>query len=286
MATAKISHENRTKAQIVKILLTVIIWIGGIIMIIPFVWMLSTSFKGMNDVFNFPIEWIPNPFVTTGYQLLFNGNVPFYQFYLISILVTILTLVGTFFSCTMAGYAYTKINFVGRDQLFLLKLSTTMIPSMVTMLPTFMIYRGLHLVDTLAALWLPGFFGGAFGVFIMRQFFQSLPNELIEAAKIDGASHPGIYFRIALPCSKSAIATLLFMYFVWTWNDYERPLLYMRTQSKFTLPFAVKFFSDAQSSNFPAIMAANVCMLLPIVILFFFCQKYFIQSIVTSGIKG
>ena len=95
----------------------------------------------------------------------------------------------------MAGYAYTKINFVGRDQLFLLKLSTTMIPSMVTMLPTFMIYRGLHLVDTLAALWLPGFFGGAFGVFIMRQFFQSLPNELIEAAKIDGASHPGIYFE-------------------------------------------------------------------------------------------
>lgn len=283
---AKIQHTNRNIAIVKKILLSLILWCGGIVMVVPFVWMVSASFKGMNDVFAFPIEWIPNPITTKGYELLFGGTVPFTTFYKNSIFVTVLTLVGTFFSCTMAGYAYTKINFFGRDKIFLMKLTTTMIPSMVTMLPTFIIYRSLGLVNTLTALWLPGIFGGAFGVFIMRQFFLSVPNELIEAGKIDGAGHPRIYWQIALPCSKSAIATLLFMYFIWTWNDYERPLLYLRDKALYTLPFAVKFFSDDQFQNVPAIMAANVCMLLPIVILFFFCQKYFIQSIVTSGVKG
>ncbi len=255
-------------------------------MVFPFLWMISASFKGVNDVFEFPIRWIPNPFTTKGYELLFNGKVPFSVFYKNSIIVAVIGLIGTFFSCTMAGYAYAKINFVGRDKIFLLKLSTTMIPAMVTILPTYMIYSKLGLINTLSALWLPWIFGGAMGVFIMRQYFVTLPNELIEAARIDGASHPKIYWSIALPCSTSALSTLMFLYFIYIWNDYERPLLYLRTPSTYTLPFAVKYFADDQFQNFPAIMAANVCMLIPIIVLFFVCQKYFVQSIVTSGIKG
>jgi multiple sugar transport system permease protein len=277
---------NKIVREVGKILLSVVIIAAGIMMVFPFLWMISASFKGINDVFEFPIRWIPNPISTKGYELLFSGKVPFGVFYKNSIIIAVLGLTGTFLSCTMAGYSYAKINFVGRDKIFLIKLTTTMIPSMVTILPTFMIYSKLGLINTRAALWVPWFFGGAMGVFIMRQFFVTLPNELIEAARIDGASHPRIYWNIALPSSRSAIATLLFLYFISIWNDYERPLLYLRSRELFTLPFAVKYFADDQFQNYPAIMAANVCMLIPIIVLFFVCQKSFVRSIITTGIKG
>ncbi|HHT65850.1 MAG: carbohydrate ABC transporter permease [Caldicoprobacterales bacterium] len=284
--TNKRTGRKKVGREIGKILLSVIICAAGVAMIFPFLWMVSASFKGINDVFEFPIRWIPNPVSTKGYELLFSGKVPFSVFYKNSVIVAVLGLIGTFFSCTLAGYSYAKINFYGRDKIFLVKLSSTMIPSMVTILPTFMIYSALGLVNTRAALWIPWFLGGAMGVFIMRQFFVSLPNELIEAARIDGASHPGIYWNIALPSSRAAISTLLFLYFISIWNDYERPLLYLRSRELFTLPFAVKYFADDQFQNYPAIMAANVCMLIPIMVLFFVFQKSFVQSIVTTGIKG
>ena len=269
-----------------KTLLSILIWAGGIIMVFPFLWMVSASFKGINEVFNFPIEWIPKNPTLKGYELLLKGDVPFITYFLNSVKIALISLIGTFFACTMAGYAYAKIDFKGRDKLFLLKLMTTMIPSLVTILPTYLLYSKMHLVNTHAALWLPAFFGGAFGVFIMRQAFMSLPRDLMEAAKIDGAGHPRIYWSIVFPNVKASVATLIFMYFIWTWNDYEKPLLFLRSKELFTLPFAVKFFADEQMQNYPAIMAANVCMLLPIIIFFFACQKYFVQSLVTSGVKG
>jgi multiple sugar transport system permease protein len=277
-----IKAEDRT----LKIFLSLLLWTGSLLCIFPFLWMISTSFKGVNDVYTFPIEWIPKNPTTAGYMHLFAGEFSFLTFYRNSIFVAAMAMVGTFFSCTLAGYAYSKINFFGRDKLFLLKLSTTMIPGMVTMLPTFIIYRTLGLVNTLTALWLPLFFGGAFGVMLMRQNMISVPNELMESAKIDGASHPRIYWSIMLPCVKPSIATLLFMYFLWTWNDYERPLLYIQSRELFTLPFAVKYFSNEQTSNVPAIMAANVISMAVIIVMFFVCQKYFVQSVVNSGIKG
>ena len=239
----------------------------------------NTSFTPLN-------EWIPSNPTLKGYELLFNVTVSFFTFFLNSVKVTSISLVGTFFSCKLAGYAYAKISFKGRDQLFLVKLMTTMIPSMVTLLPTYILYSKLGLVNKHAALWMPAFFGGTFGVFVMRQAFVSFPNELIEAAKIDGASHPRIWWSIALPNVKPAIATLLFLYFIWSWNDYEKPLLYLRSEKLFTMPFAVKYFADDQSQNYPAIMAANVCMLTPIIILFFTCQKFFVSSLVTTGLKA
>jgi multiple sugar transport system permease protein len=269
-----------------KVFLTALLWFLGIVTILPFLWMLSASFKGVNEVYSFPIEWIPKNPTLDGYKNLFAGDFSFITFYRNSIFVAAMALVGTFFSCTMAGYAYSKINFVGRDKIFLVKLSTTMIPGMVTMLPTFIIYRYLGLVNTLAALWLPMFFGGTFGVMLMRQSMISVPNELLESARIDGAGHPRIYWSIVLPSVKPAIATLLFMYFLWTWNDYERPLLYIQSRHLFTLPFAVKYFSNEHTSNVPAIMAANVVSMAVIILMFCFCQKYFIRSVISSGIKG
>ena len=276
----------KKKTLAAKLLGSAVIWGGGLLCILPFLWMISASLKGENDVYAFPIEWIPKNPVFTGYRKLFAGDFSFLTFYKNSTFVAAMALIGTFFSCTLAGYAYSKIKFFGRDKIFLLKLSTTMIPGMVTMLPSFIIFQTLGLVNTLTALWLPTFFGGAFGVMLMRQNLMSLPNELIESARIDGAGHPKIYWHIALPSVKPAIATLLFMYFLWTWNDYERPLLYLKSQRLFTLPFAVKYFANEQTSNVPAIMAANVVSIAVVVIMFIACQKYFVQSVVSTGIKG
>lgn len=282
----KVRKRSRQRTILNKTIISVILWILGIIMVVPFFWMLSASFKGLNDVFRFPIEWIPSNPTLKGYALLFDGTVTFVKFFFNSLKVTSISLIGTFFACTLAGYAYAKIDFPGRNKLFLVKLMTTMIPPLVTLLPTYIIYSKLGFINKHMALWLPAFFGGAFGVFIMRQAFVALPKDLMEAAKIDGASQPRIYWNIALPNVKPAIATLLFMYFLWTWNDYEKPLLYLRSEELFTMPFAVKYFANEQGQNYPAIMAANVCMLTPIMILFFSCQKFFVESLITSGIKG
>lgn len=272
--------ENyRLKQQISKILLTFLIWFIGIAMVIPFVWMLSTSFKGMNDVFTFPIEWIPSNPTLKGYIALFSQSIPFVTYFWNSVKVSVIALIGTFFACTMAGFAYAKVRFVGRDKLFTMKLLTTM-------LPTYIIYSKMGLLNSHASLWIGYFFGGTFGVFLMRQAFLTIPDSLIESAKLDGAGNFRIYWSIALPNVKSSASTLLFMYFLWSWNDYEKPLLYLWDQKLFTLPLAVKAFSDAESMNYPAIMAANVIMLLPIMIAFISCQKFFVESLVGSGVKG
>ncbi len=269
-----------------RIIATLLVWLLGIMMVIPFVWMVSTSFKGINSVFSFPIEWIPKNPTLKGYQALFSGTIPFFTYFFNSVKVSAIALVGTFFSCTMAGYAYAKIKFYGRDKLFMMKLITTMLPGMVTMLPTYMIYSKLGLLNTHASLWLGYFFGGTFGVFLMRQAFLSIPDSLIESARLDGASNFRIYWSIALPNTKGSVSTLLFMYFLWSWNDYEKPLLYLWDKKLFTLPLAVKVFSDDQMQNYPAIMAANVIMLLPIMIAFISCQKFFVKSLVGSAVKG
>ena len=269
-----------------RIIATLLVWLLGIMMVIPFIWMVSTSFKGINSVFSFPIEWIPKNPTLKGYQALFSGTIPFFTYFFNSVKVSAIALVGTFFSCTMAGYAYAKIKFYGRDKLFMMKLITTMLPGMVTMLPTYMIYSKLGLLNTHASLWLGYFFGGTFGVFLMRQAFLSIPDSLIESARLDGASNFRIYWSIALPNTKGSVSTLLFMYFLWSWNDYEKPLLYLWDKKLFTLPLAVKVFSDDQMQNYPAIMAANVIMLLPIMIAFISCQKFFVKSLVGSAVKG
>ena len=274
------------KRLTVKILLTGLIWGIGLLMIVPFLWMVSTSFKGMNDVFTFPIEWIPSNPTLKGYQTLFSGKISFFTYFFNSVKVSAIALAGTLFSCTMAGYAYAKINFFGRNKIFMVKLMTTMLPGMVTMLPTYMIYSRLGLINTHAALWIGAFCGGTFGVFLMRQAFVTIPDALIDAAHIDGAGHFRTFWSIALPNVKTSVATLLFMYFLWTWNDYEKPLLYIWTQELYTLPLAVKEFSDDQMQNYPAIMAANIFMLLPIMIFFISCQKFFVESLISTGIKG
>jgi len=269
-----------------RFVVTAVFWGIGIIMVFPFLWMLSSSFKDTFTMFNYPIEWIPKVWNFNNYEKVWLKNVNFALYYWNSIKVTFFGLLGTLISCTAAGYAYSKIKFKGRNALFFMKLMTTMIPAQATILPTYVIYSTLRLTNTHTALWLTYALGGAFGVFLMRQNFMSMPTELIDAAKIDGANHPGILVRIAAPLSKPSIATLMFIYFIWIWNDYEKPLYFIRTRDMYTLQLATKLFQDDQFQDYAAIMAASVSVVAPIIILFFLAQKYFIQSVTSAGIKG
>lgn len=274
-----------TADKVRKIVLSVLLWFLGILMVVPFVWMLSTAFKTQKEVFTFPIQWIPKEPTFKAFKLLFKKT-PYVTYFLNSIKVTALSVCGTYLSCSMAGYAYAKIPFKGRNQLFMVKLTSTMLPGLVTMVPTYIVFSRLGLINHHAALWLPYFLGGTFGVFLMRQAFMQLPDALMESARIDGAGNFRTYWSIAMPNVKATTITLCFMYFLWSFNDYEGPLLYIHEKNLFTLPYAVKLFSDKETANYPVIMAANLLMIAPMMLFFFTCQKFFVNALVGSGIKG
>ncbi len=287
MKTSYQPTENyRTTRFIKKILLTLFMVLVSFTMLLPFLWMISSSFKDSVSMFKFPIEWIPKELNFAGYQKVWQGDVNFGLFFLNSVKITFLAVVGTVISCTMGGYAYAKIKFIGRDSLFLIKLSTMMIPSQITMLPTFMIFSWLGWINHHTALWVPFFLGQPFGTFLMRQYFLKVPEELLDSARIDGANHFRIFLSIAMPLVKAGLSVLIFLYFVWAWNYYEGPLLYIRSTNLYTLPLALKFFSDEFSTNYTAIMAASVSMTVPVLALFIGLQRFFIEDITSTGLKG
>jgi multiple sugar transport system permease protein len=199
--------------------------------------------------------------------------------------VTTAVVVGNLFFCSLAGYAFARIKFFGREVVFVLVLATIMIPFQVVMIPTFLIVRKLGMIDTLGALILPNL-AQAFGIFLLRQFFRTLPIELEEAARIDGASRLGVLFKIVLPLSGPALATLAVITFMWTWNDFLWPLITIYSPNNMTLQLGLTTFQGAHQSSTNLLMAANVMSMIPVLLLFFFAQRYFIRGIATSGLKG
>jgi ABC-type sugar transport system, permease component len=278
------------KPDISKVARTVFVGIIALGMLYPFLWMLSASFTQEDKIFNFPFRLIPDVINLKGYkQVLFRTtlNYPITLYFLNSLKVTVIAVGGTLISCSLAAYAYTKIKFPGRDKIFLLKLATMMIPQQVLMIPNFMIYTKLGLIDTHAALWLLPLLGGAFGTFFLRQYFLSIPMELNEAAEIDGAGHLRIYWNIIMPLSMPVLATLTILQFMAQWNNYESPLIYLRSIKLYTLPLALKIISeDTDVIRYAGVMAGSVFASIPILIIFIVCQKYIINSIMVSGIKG
>lgn len=258
---------------------------GAILMIVPFLWMLSSSLKTEGDVFIFPPEWIPNPVQWDNYPRTFE-IVPFGQFGINSLNVAVLSTIGQLFSCSTAAYCFARLRFPGRDLLFLVLLATLMVPGQVTMIPIFLIMRALGWVNTLYPLIVPAFLGGAFGTFLLRQFFLTMPSELEDAARMDGAGDFGIYWRIFLPLSKPALATLGVFVFLSRWNDLLGPVIYLSDQNKMTIPVGLTFFQGEYSTAWNLLMAGSLISLLPILVLFAVAQRYFVQGIVMTGIKG
>lgn len=236
-------------------------------------------------MFSVPIQWIPKTFHFENCVRIWQ-KIPFGLFTFNSFKLTIIVTFIQVLTCSFAAYGFSKCKFRGRDTLFLCYIATIAIPWQIYMLPQYSLMQKLHLVDThLGYILMQSF--AAFGVFLLRQFYQSVPNELIETARIDGLSEYGCYFRIVLPLAKPAIATLTIFTFVNTWNDFMGPMIYFNSEANKTIPLGIRMFIGRQySSEYQLIMAASVVALLPILILYVFCQRFFVQGIATSGLKG
>lgn len=273
----------KTRNLILKYLIIAII---SILLVLPYLWMITTSLKQESKIFLFPPQWFPNPIRWLNYLELFTKYR--YGLYLWnSFKVSALTTAGTVLVATLAAYAFAKIKFPGRDFFFLLILSAMMLPVEVITIPLFLGLSKLHLTDTHFSLIVPAIFGagGAFGLFLIRQFFLSIPDELIEAAKIDGCSHFRIFLKIMIPLAASPIATMVIYTFLNTWNDYFVPLIFLNTSDLYTSTLALALFTNEVGTTWNLVMAAAVLSTLPLLIVFFLMQRKFIESFTLSGIK-
>ncbi len=257
----------------------------AVIMLAPLLWMLVTSFETFAETQHFPPILIPHSFHWQNYPDALRAA-PFGRWFLNTAIVTTVVVVGNLFLCSLAGYAFARIRFLGRQVAFMLILATLMIPFQVIMIPTFLIVRRLGLLDTLGALMVPNL-ANAFGIFMLRQFFRTLPVELEEAARIDGASRLGVLFKIVLPLSGPALATLAVILFMWTWNDFLWPLIaIINNQRAVTLQLGLTQFQGAHTTQWNLLMAGNVMSMIPMLVLFFAAQRYFVRGIATTGLKG
>nr|WP_270172466.1 carbohydrate ABC transporter permease [Paenibacillus sp. SYP-B4298] len=255
-------------------------------MLVPFLWMLSTSFKEPQSIFTYPPQFIPETFRLQNYVEVFE-RIPFHRFYFNSVYIALIVVLGTVFFASLAGYAFAKIPFTGRNAVFLVLLSAMMIPHEVTAIPMFLFMRELGWIDThLPLILLPIFgAGGVFGIFVMRQFFISVPTELEEAAMIDGCSRFRIYAQIMLPIAKPGLATLTIFTFVTVWNEFFDPLIFINTRELMTLPLGLSLFTDEVGTAWHHLMAATVMATVPLLIVFFLAQKRFIEGVAMTGLK-
>ncbi len=275
---------KNTKTRAMRAVLYVVLAVLALVMLVPFVWMLSASLKLDKDVFIFPIEWIPKNPRWQNYGDIWS-KIPLSTFVLntgkLTIIVTFLQLLTSSF----AAYAFAKLDFKGKDLLFLAYIATIAVPWQVYMVPQFMMMRSMGLADThLAIICLQAF--SAFGVFMMKQFYEGIPTELCEAARIDGMTEYQIWYRIMLPLSKPSLSTLTIFTFVNTWNDFLGPLIYLNTESKKTLQLGLRMFISQFGSEYGLIMAASVLSLIPVLVVFLSLQKYFVEGVAASGVKG
>jgi multiple sugar transport system permease protein len=277
--------NQRTQKTLLDIITYTLLAIGAIIMVGPFLWMISTSFKLPANQFTKTL--IPNPATINNFQELFKVNLDFPLLFLNSTVISTLVTIGQLLTCSMAAFCFAVVKFRGRNLLFSALLATLLIPFHVTLIPNFIIFSWLHLVGTSVPLWLPAFWGGAFGTFLIRQYFLTIPRELVDAARVDGASLLQIFWKVYIPIAKPALAALAIFTFQGAWNDLLHPLIYMPAAPNTTLTVGLAFFQQQMTygGKFTVLMAGAFLSILPLLIVFFFAQKLFIEGVALSGIK-
>jgi len=267
-----------------KIAWTLAMALLGIVFLLPFLWMLSTSFKMERDVFTFPIQWIPQNWnMIENYKEVWTGD--FVQYYVNSIYITIATTFINVFVCALAAYGFSKLRFPGRDAMFVVVLALYMVPPQASLVPQFLMFNWLNLIDTHAGLILINSFS-IIGAFMLKQFFMGVNNEYLESARIDGAGHIRTFFQIAFPLIRPGVATYAILRFIWTWNDYQYPLIFIKTKSLFTIQLGIRLFGDQYGDVYSLMMAGAVSAILPLLIIFAIGQKQVIAGISAGGVKG
>ncbi|HHV81350.1 MAG: carbohydrate ABC transporter permease [Dictyoglomi bacterium] len=275
----------KAKGLLKSVLLYLTVNILAFVMLLPLFWMISTSLKPNEQVYLIPPKWIPNPIMWSNYPRAFSFA-PFGLFIKNSVIITVICVVGVVFSSSLAGYSFAKLRWPGRDIIFFILLGTMMLPGQVTMIPIFILFKKLGWINTFYPLTVPSFFGGgAFNIFLMRQFFLTIPYELDEAARIDGASFFKIYTNIELPLSIPVVTAISIFTFIGSWNEFMGPLIYLNDSSKYTIQLGLRMFQADFSADWSALMAMSIVAALPCIVLFFIAQRYFIQGIVLTGLK-
>jgi multiple sugar transport system permease protein len=256
----------------------------GLLFFVPWLWLLTTSFKVQEHIFDWPPQWIPKPWTFSNYRSAVT-TIPFFRYTANTLIICGLVVVGRLISCSLVAYAFARVHWWGRDALFLVVLSTMMLPFQVTMVPLYVVFTRLHWINTFLPLTVPAFFGDAFFIFLLRQFFLTIPFDLSDAARLDGAGEFRIYRQIILPLAKPALATLAIFSFLWTYIDFLGPLIYLTDERTWTLSIGLTQFLGTYRQDWGGLMAASALFTIPVILLFFFTQRYFIQGIVTTGLK-
>ncbi|MHB0877752.1 MAG: carbohydrate ABC transporter permease, partial [Anaerolineae bacterium] len=279
--------RKSVRERVFSYLALTIIMVGAVAVLVPFVWMVSTSFKTDQQVYLVPPRWIPDPWTLDNFVKGLTV-LPFLTFFKNTLIVTLGATVGRVLSSSFVAFGFARLRGIGRDFWFLILLATMMLPGQVTMIPVYLIFQKLGWLNTFRPLVVPAFFGGAFSIFLVRQFYMTHSLELDDAARIDGCGYFGIYWRLMLPLSRPVVAALAIFAFMDHWNDFFGPLIYLTDQRKFTVPLALSFFQSTPtySGHLNWLMAGSLVALLPCLLIFFFAQRVFIQGIVFTGVKG
>ncbi len=276
-------RDIRTAA--LKLFATAVVGFVAFLVIYPFLWMISASFKRPADVLEFPVQWIPDYWYPQNYLRIMTISPGVPTLYMNSIIVTVTNVTGALLFSALAAYAFAKLKFFGRDVIFLTIIATLMVPPQSTYVARFIVFTELGLVNTRWALILPGLFA-AFGTFLLRQYFMQIPNEIVESGLVDGAGPLQIWARLVMPIARPAIATFVIVVFTHHWNDYETPLIFLRDPQLFTLPLGLVNFADETGIFYHYQMALSAASVLPVFIVFVFAQKQFIQGLASGAVKG
>ncbi len=280
------SKKIRGKKSVARFFLYVVLLLLSAFYLLPFVWMVRSSLMPMYQIFTVPPILLPDPVEWGNYSQAMSA-VPFGQYYLNTSFITLMTVLGTVVSSTLSAYAFSRVQWPGRDKIFGLLMTGMMLPFAVTLIPLFIGWKTVHAIDTYWPLILPAWLGGGMSnVFLLRQFFRGIPREYDEAAFVDGAGHIVIFTRIILPLTKPAIITVAIFSFLASWNDFLGPLVYLNSESRYTVALGLQQFMGTYSAQWHLMMAASTVAIIPVVVLFFFGQRYLIEGISLTGVKG
>jgi ABC-type glycerol-3-phosphate transport system permease component len=277
--------SQRRSARLKAAVTYAILGLGAVVMLIPFAWLLSTSFKPQQQVFTFPIQWIPHPFVWSNYADVFRTS-PFARYLVNTAVITAVGVLGSLIGSSIAAYAFARIRFRGRNAMFAVMLATLMVPPWTVIIPTYIFFGKIGWLNTYLPILVPAFFATPFNTFLMRQFFMTVPFEMEEAARVDGASRWRIFIRIVLPLARPAMIMVAIFGFFYYWNEFLLPLIYLQSQNLYPVSVGVANYASSQAQNYPLMMAASMIALIPPLAMFFGFQRWLIQGIVVSGVKG
>jgi multiple sugar transport system permease protein len=281
-----LTRRRRRSIRPGRVVTWAVLCLGALVMLLPFLWLVSTSLKEQAQIFRYPPEWIPSPLRWQNYPESLTA-LPFARYTLNTLIITFFTMVGVLLTSSLAAYGFARLRFPGRDAIFMVLLSALMLPYAVIMIPQYIMFKYLGWIDSYLPLIVPQWFGGGiFNVFLLRQFFRTIPADLTDAARIDGAGELRIYGQVVLPLAGPALAVVAIFTFINTWNDFLGPLIYLSSQDKYTIALGLATFKGLYATQWNYLMAASTVMVVPIIVLFFLTQRYFVQGIVMTGSKG